>query len=106
MAKPKKRSVVLFAAASAISCLPGCHVNREFGPPGDMNTQRTRALLHDPFPVNDVGPEITGVRPRGFDLPRSEIQKLQTSPNARRGSQVPAQYQYQPNVYGNSYSGF
>jgi len=88
MAKPKKQFVVLFAVASAISCLPGCHVNRDFGPPGDMNTQRTRALLHDPFPVNDVGPEIAGIRPRGFDLPRSEIQKLQTSPNARRGQFV------------------
>ena len=92
MAKQKKRSAVLFIMASAISCLPGCHVNRDFGAPGDMNTQRTRALLHDPFPVNDVGPEILGVRPRGFDLPRSEIQKLQTSPTARRGGQVPAQF--------------
>ena len=92
MAKQKKRTVVLFIMAGAISCLSGCHVNRQFGSPGDMNTQRTRALLHDPFPVNDVGPEITGVRPRGFDLPRSEIQKLQTSPNARRGGQVPTQF--------------
>ena len=90
MAKPKIRFVVLFAVASVVSCLAGCHVNRDFAPPGDMNTQRTRALLHDPFPVNDIGPEISGVRPRGFDLPRSEIQKLQTSPNARRGGQVPA----------------
>ena len=99
MAKKKKRSIVLFAVASLVTCLPGCHVNREFGPPGDMNTQRTRALVHDPFPVNDVGPEIGGIRPRGFDLPRSEIQKLQTSPNARRGGQVPAAFQYQLNGF-------
>ncbi len=100
MTKSKKQCLVLFAVACVSGCLAGCHVNREFGPPGDMNTQRTRALLHDPFPVNDVAPEIPGIRPRGFDLPRSEIQKLQTSPTARRGAPVPAQYQYQPNVYG------
>jgi hypothetical protein len=69
--------------------LAGCHVNRDFGPPGDMNSQRSRAMRHDPYPSSDLGPEIHGSRPRGFDLPRNEIQKLQSSPNARRGSQVP-----------------
>ena len=37
MAKQKKRFVVLFAVASAISCLLGCHVNRDFGPPGAVS---------------------------------------------------------------------
>ena len=102
-----KRYIAMSVTAAILaSCSLGCHVNRDFGPPGDMNTQRTRALLHDPFPANDIGPDISGVRPRGFDLPRSEIQKLQTSPNARRGGRVPAQFQYQPNAYGSTYGGF
>jgi len=101
MTEQKFRYVALFAAASIGCCmLLGCHVNRDVGPPGDMNTQRARALVHDPFPANDIGPEISGVRPRGFDLPRSEIQKLQTSPNARRGGQTPTQFQFQPSTYG------
>ena len=65
----------------------GCHVNRDLGPPGDMNAQRSRALLHDPFPSNELGPTIHGSRPRGFDQPRSESQKIQSNPNARRGGQ-------------------
>ena len=101
------RFVALSLAATLFfSCLIGCHVNRDFGPPGDMNAQRTEALLHDPFPANDIGPEISGIRPRGFDLPRSEVQKLGTSPYARRGGSVPAPFQTQPNAYGNTYSGF
>ena len=101
------RYVALSVAATIlISFSCGCHVNRDLGPPGDMNTQRTRALLHDPFPANDIGPDIEGIRPRGFDLPRSEVQKLQPSPYARRGGAVPAQFQSQPNAYGSTFSGF
>ena len=91
---------ISITAAVLTSCCLGCHVNRDLGPPGDMNTQRTRALVHDPFPANDIAPDIAGIRPRGFDLPRSEIQKLQTNPNAQRGGQVPAEFQYQPGAYG------
>jgi hypothetical protein len=75
----------LIAAATLL--LSGCHMNRELGPPGTMDAQRARAMQHDPFPTSELGPDISGTRPRGFDLPRTEIQKLQTSPNARRGGQ-------------------
>jgi hypothetical protein len=79
----------IFAATTLVFLVTsvGCHVNRELGPPGDMNTQRSRALLHDPFPSNELGPAIHGSRPRGFDQPRSESQKIQSNPNARRGGQ-------------------
>jgi hypothetical protein len=35
--------------------------------PGDLLTQRYRAIEHDPYPSNDLGPEVVGGRPRDYD---------------------------------------
>lgn len=35
--------------------------------PGDIHHQRVNAMLHDPFPDNDAGPEMVGVRPPGYE---------------------------------------
>lgn len=59
-----------------------------FGPQGTIGMQRNRAILHDPFPSNDIGPPIVSGRPRGFDLPRSEPHNNQATPYARRGNRV------------------
>lgn len=72
--------------------------------------QRSRAVLNDPFPSNTLGPEITGGRPRGFDLPLAEATSYQSHPLARRksrglfapvpGSQVPLLPPPPPQNYG------
>jgi hypothetical protein len=49
--------------------------------------QRSKAVLHDPFPSTDLGPPIQGGRPLGFEQPKSESAALQSSPYARRGMQ-------------------
>jgi len=41
--------------------------------PGPARFQQDNALQFDPYPPNDMGPEIDGGRPRGFDKPPNEI---------------------------------
>jgi hypothetical protein len=55
-----------------------------FGSPGTIGMQRSRAVLFDPFPKNDLGPPVVGGRPREFDTPLSEATDLQGSPFARQ----------------------
>lgn len=60
----------------------GCYLRPDLGPPGTWETQRSRAVLHDPFPKNDLGPPIVGGRPLGYDMPRSEATDVQDTPYA------------------------
>ena len=64
----------------------GCHTSPNWGPQGTIGMQRTKAVLHDPFPDNDLAPPIRGGRPLGFEQPKSEPVSLQNSPYARRGT--------------------
>ena len=41
--------------------------------PGPANYQRQNATVHDPYPLNDVGPPIVGGRPRDFQVPADEV---------------------------------
>jgi hypothetical protein len=53
----------------------GCtqHLGRpQWGNPGTTEAQRQRANLFDPYADNDLGPEVVGARPRGFQKPRAE----------------------------------
>ena len=63
--------------------------------PGTINSQRRQAVVHDPFPSNELGPPIMGARPLGFDQPLSEVRQLQSSPYSRRNQQgAPANPNY------------
>lgn len=79
----------------AVVGLSGCQSGPQWGPQGTIGEQRARAVLHDPFPSNELGPPIQGGRPVGFEQPRSESTTLQTSPYARqsaRGGRVAPNY--------------
>ena len=39
---------------------------------GTIERQRARATVHDPYPLNDIGPEVAGGRPREFFNPQAE----------------------------------
>ena len=41
--------------------------------PGPAWHQRANAEQYDPYSLNDVGPEIVGGRPRGFQKPPNEV---------------------------------
>jgi hypothetical protein len=62
----------------------GCNARLRQGPPGTIGNQRERAVIHDPFPSNDLGPPIVGGRPLGFETPQAEPVSIQGSPWANR----------------------
>jgi len=41
--------------------------------PGPAYFQRNNAQQFDPYPLNDIGPEIVGGRPREFQKPFGEV---------------------------------
>jgi hypothetical protein len=47
---------------------------RVFGP-GTAQQQQTRAIRYDPYPENEPGPKLTGVRPREYDKPIPEVDR-------------------------------
>ena len=68
----------------------GCFGYRpNFGSQGTIGQQRNEAVIHDPFPSNELAPPIMGGRPRGFDRPFSEATDTQGSPFTRRNGRVP-----------------
>ncbi len=77
----------LLVVGLLIPGLTGCHLRPNFGPPGTIGEQRAKAIVHDPFPDNDIGPPIASGRPPGFDRPASEPKRLQSdNPYARRAA--------------------
>ena len=53
--------------------------------PGPAEYQRQNAVIHDPYPLDDVGPPIVGGRPRGFQKPEDEVSRArQFSPWSAR----------------------
>lgn len=78
----------------AVQATLGCSQRpRAWGFPGAQGTidrQKSRATIHDPFPLNDIGPEVEGGRPREFYYPQSE---------AAREANVPLQYRNLPPSY-------
>ncbi len=81
---PPAAQVLLIAGVVALTT--GCHNRPNWGSPGTIGEQRQRAVLHDPYPNNTLGPAIESGRPLGFDRPLSEPTSTQSSPYARRGA--------------------
>ena len=44
---------------------------------GSIDRQKNRAVVFDPYPLNDIGPEVVGGRPRGFMNPLPEAKRNQ-----------------------------
>jgi len=78
-----KRCVKLSVVVTVIAATTGCYLPIFNGPPGTIGVQRSRAVLFDPFPSDTLGPPIMGGRPRGFDLPLSDVTNAQSNPNSR-----------------------
>ena len=48
----------------------GCMSNMSrWSDPGTIRCQQSRAALFDPYPDDDLGPEVVGGRPREFQRP-------------------------------------
>ena len=50
----------------------GCRSNGWFTPPGPLNQQQSRAVIHDPYPQNDIAPYEAGARPPDYGRPLPE----------------------------------
>lgn len=86
---------IAFAAMtlSAIGCTPEAHRYIRFpnlASPGPAPYQRAEAIRHDPYPLNDVGPEIEGGRPREYQQPVNEVERARmATPRALGVQPVP-----------------
>jgi hypothetical protein len=49
---------------------------------GTEERQKYRAASFDPYPLNDIGPEVVGGRPRGFQNPLPEANRNQIESKA------------------------
>jgi hypothetical protein len=45
--------------------------------PGNSNVQQERARQYDPYPETEVGPAVVGGRPRSYEKPTAEVQRMQ-----------------------------
>ena len=69
-----KGQMFFAVALLTLTALGGCKGTA--GPcwlhPGSAQEQRARALRYDPYPENEPGPSMAGVRPREFEKPPPE----------------------------------
>src|SRR5690606_2023045 len=68
MPSTKEFSMTRMWACVLLVSMVGC-ANRRWGFPegqGTIERQKARAAVHDPYPLNDIGPEVVGGRPREF----------------------------------------
>ncbi|MEM9186535.1 MAG: hypothetical protein AAGB00_08585 [Planctomycetota bacterium] len=70
-----RRSIAL-AAAALLGVAGGCNPLYFRTPnllsPGPAGPQQVDAIYHDPYPLDDVGPEVVGGRPRNYQRPVPE----------------------------------
>ena len=68
------RNLTFSAAAVMLLSTFGCQSDRGrvLPAPGPIWYQQQQAVLHDPYPATDIGPEVVGGRPRSYDHPQPE----------------------------------
>ena len=72
----------LIACAAIAACFAGCASRPGWGfswGQGTIDRQKSRAAVHDPYPLNDIGPEVVGGRPREFFNPEPEPARNQVT---------------------------
>jgi hypothetical protein len=68
--------------------LSGCASRPGWGFPwgqGTTERQNARAVIHDPYPLNDIGPEVVGGRPRGYFNPQHEAKRQHATDQFPKG---------------------
>ena len=68
--------IVALMATSLAGCAPEmASLRQSFAHPGPAAYQRAQAIQHDPYVLNDVGPEVVGGRPREYMIPVNEVER-------------------------------
>jgi hypothetical protein len=85
---------VALLAATLVGCAPEVYrLEQSIAHPGPAAYQRAEAIQHDPYPLDDVGPEIVGGRPREYQIPLNEVERSRlaaTPPPGLRPVPAPA----------------
>ena len=69
-----KSAAVCVLLLSLSACSSAVRKPRLFSP-GPVGYQRHIAEQYDPYPLNDLGPEVVGGRPREFQKPQDEVSR-------------------------------
>ena len=81
-----RRTMLLTLLSLTVAAGTGCRGTAlpDVFHPGTLEQQRRSAERFDPYPENNLGPAVEGVRPRGFDQPWSEpVDARWVYPNGR-----------------------
>lgn len=70
--------IALFVA----TCFSGCRGRQWFKPPGPMLEQQANAIVHDPYPQDDIAPSDPSVRPPSYQRPLAEPVRNRLVPDA------------------------
>jgi hypothetical protein len=74
-------SAVLLLAVSGCTAEASRYIHfPDFAHPGPEGVQRAQAIQHDPYLLNDVGPEVVGARPLSYQQPVTEEQRARLRP--------------------------
>jgi len=86
--------IVAFITSSLAGCVQeAASLRQTFAHPGPAAYQRAQAIQHDPYVLNDVGPEVVGGRPREYMIPVNEVERARqaaTPPVGLTPAAVPA----------------
>lgn len=69
-----RRHIYVALLLTTLVVSSGCGGGRwwPFTPQGTIHQQQSEALVHDPYPQRDIGPDDPGARPRDFVQPLPE----------------------------------
>ena len=70
--RPYRKSLRTFAFVLVLAPLGGCRGHNFFSAPGPMKQQQASAIVHDPFPENDIAPYEAASRPPSYQQPLPE----------------------------------
>jgi hypothetical protein len=86
--------IVAFIVMSLAGCAQEvASLRQSIAHPGPAAYQRAQAIQHDPYVLNDVGPEVVGGRPREYMIPVNEVERARqaaTPPVGLTPAPVPA----------------
>src|SRR3954470_18899311 len=78
-------------AVAASGCGPEvARLRQSIAHPGPATYQRDQAIQHDPYLLDDVGPEVVGARPREYQRPLNEVERARLAAPVPAGIQPPS----------------
>jgi hypothetical protein len=92
LADRRAKIIVALMATSLAGCAQeAASLRQSFAHPGPAAYQRAQAIQHDPYVLNDVGPEVVGGRPREYMIPVNEVERARLAATRPLGlSPMPA----------------